>query len=206
MIAGTLADCSAVAGLAGDRETSLRVAANLSGTTVARVVVEVTAPDIATPLVFNMLVSNGLASGTVTLPAGTARTITLRAYDPGGTLTHSGSWTGTIVDGTNPSISLTILADVGDLPILVTLGTVSVTVAPASTAVPVSGVVQLTAAVQDGEGHPIPAAAPQWATAHPGVATVSATGLVTGERAGTTTIYATYQGAVGTSLITVSIP
>ena len=62
--------------------------ADVSGTAVATVVVEVTAPDIPAPLVFNFIVTDGIASGTITIPAGTGRTITIRAFDAGGVETH----------------------------------------------------------------------------------------------------------------------
>lgn len=48
---------------------------------VAVVVVEVTAPDIETPLAFNLDVVDGTASGTITVPAGSDRTITVTASD-----------------------------------------------------------------------------------------------------------------------------
>jgi len=51
-------------------EAKLVLRADLSGTQVAMVVVEVTAPDIATPLVFNIPIVSGVASGTITIPAG----------------------------------------------------------------------------------------------------------------------------------------
>src|SRR5690349_14795716 len=74
-------------------DTALRVTADLSGTTAGTVVVEVTAPDIPTTLVFNIPVADRVASGTVTVPAGAARTFTLRAYDAGGVETHRGAVT-----------------------------------------------------------------------------------------------------------------
>src|SRR6058998_4228572 len=53
-------------------EMTLLVQADLSGTPVATVVVEVTAPDIPTPLVFNIPIVDRIASGTITVPAGPA--------------------------------------------------------------------------------------------------------------------------------------
>ena len=51
-------------------QTTLFIRAALTGTTVATVVVEVTAPDIVTPLVFNIPSVNGVAAGAITVPAG----------------------------------------------------------------------------------------------------------------------------------------
>jgi hypothetical protein len=198
--------CSETTNLAGPVPTSLHISANLAGTAVATVVVEVTAADIPTPLVFNIPITAGVASGSITVPAGSGRTINLRAYDDGGVLTHTGSWTGNVVGGTNPTVSLVLVAGIGDVAIEVTLGSVSVEVTPPSAGVAVAATVQLSAAVEDAEGNPIGSAVPKWATANPAVATVSTTGLVTGQGAGTTTIHATYQGAVGISTITVTAP
>lgn len=55
--------------------------ASVVGTTIATMVVEVTAPDITTPLAFNIPIVNGVATGTVKLPPGENRTITLKAFD-----------------------------------------------------------------------------------------------------------------------------
>jgi len=53
------------------RATTLLVRADVSAAPgVASLVVEVTAPDIATPLVFNIPIAGGVATGTITLPAG----------------------------------------------------------------------------------------------------------------------------------------
>lgn len=197
--------CSGTTDL-GPVPTSLHITASLTGTAVATVVLEVTAADIPTPLVFNIPITGGVASGTISVPAGSARTINLRAYDAGAILTHTGSWTGNIVGGTNPTISLVLVAGIGDVVIDVTLGSVSVEVTPPSAGVAVAATVQLSAAVEDAVGNPIGSAVPKWATANPAVATVSTTGLVTGQGAGSTTIYATFQGAVGTSTITVTAP
>src|SRR5438105_14412327 len=98
-------------------QAHLAVTANVVGTAVATVVVEVTAPDISTPLVFNIVVADGVASGTITIPAGTARRITIRAFDAGGVLTHSGAATVSVQAGTNPTVSLTLTPLAGDVPI-----------------------------------------------------------------------------------------
>src|SRR5437016_2840494 len=65
-------------------QTTLYIRAVLTGTTVATVVVEVSASDIPTPLVFNISAVNGVAAGTIRVSAGSSRAIALRAYDAGG--------------------------------------------------------------------------------------------------------------------------
>src|SRR3989475_5482034 len=102
-------------------ETTLLVRADLSGTTVATMVVEVTAPDIATTLVFNISVTDRVALGIITLPAGSDRTITMRAYDAGGVETHSGAVTVAVQRGANPTIAIMLMPLAGDVPINATL-------------------------------------------------------------------------------------
>jgi len=72
-------------------DATLIIRADVSATSVATVVVAVTAPDIPATLVFTIPVSNGVASGLITIPAGSNRAIALQAFDAGGVETHSGS-------------------------------------------------------------------------------------------------------------------
>src|SRR5213593_3068774 len=111
---------------------TLLVRADVSATAAATVVVEVAGPGITTPLVFNIAITNGVATGAITIPAGSNRTITMRAFDAGGTETHRGSVTVNIVAGTNPTISLVLTPLAGETPINVTLGSFTVTVTPAA--------------------------------------------------------------------------
>src|SRR5438309_8149913 len=113
-------------------ETTLLVRADLSGTAAATVVVEVTAPDFATAMVFNIPIVNRVATGTITLQAGSSRTITMRAFDAGGVQTHRGSVTVNIQPGTNPTISIVLMPLTSDVSINATLGSFTVTVAPAA--------------------------------------------------------------------------
>src|SRR5881409_3035590 len=98
------------------REATLVISANLTGTMVATVVADVTAPDIPTMLVFNIPIVNGIATRSITVPAGSNRTIALRAYDAAGVETHSGSATVTIQPGTNPTMAIVLTPLTGDLP------------------------------------------------------------------------------------------
>src|SRR5204863_292932 len=79
----------------------------------------------------------------------------------------------------------------------------SVTVSPASGTVAVGGTLQLTATPKDANGTPLGGRTVTWGSSNTSVATVSASGLVTGMRAGTATITATGEGQSGTATITV---
>jgi alpha-amylase len=184
------------------------VRADVSGTLVAVVVVQVTAPDIATPLVFNIPITTGVASGTITVPAGSSRTITLRAYDAGGVLTHSGSATVNLQNGTDPTVSIVLTPLTGDQPITATLGSFVVAVTPALDSLGVAGLghpatAQLTTTIKDAQGNPASGTV-AWATLNPGVAVVSSSGLVTATGPGTTTISAVFHGVAGTATIVVT--
>lgn len=184
-------------------EATLLFSANVSSA-VALVVVEVTAADITTPLVFNIPISNGVASGSMTLPAGSNRTISVRAFDANNVQTHSGSVTLNIVAGTNPTISLILTGLTGDAPITATLGTLTIAVTPSPTTVAVGATVTLSATIS-ANGTVIPGTV-IWATRNPGIATVATNGVVTGVGAGQTSIVATYNGAAGASAVTVTGP
>ena len=189
------------------REATFFVVADVSATLIATVVVEVTAPDITTPLVFNIPIVGTTASGTITVPVGLQRTIAMRAFDVTGIETHSGSVTIDVVAGSNSIVTLTLVPVTGDVEIIVTLGTVTVTVVPATHTLVVGATVDLTATITGG-----PAGAQvTWATLDPAVATVVVFGVpadnigqVTAEGSGTTNIIATFGGAGGSATVTVN--
>jgi len=190
-------------------QSTLFIRAVLTGTTVATVVVEVTAPDIATPLVFNIPTVNGVATGTITVLAGSNRTITLRAYDAGGVQTHTGSVTVSIQPGTNPVISVVLTPLTGDVPITVTLGSFSIAAAPATATLEPGDTLRVTATVLDGNNNPVTGQV-TWATLAPAVATVVSTGehtaRVTAVGLGQTTVIAVFGGIAGPASITVTQP
>jgi len=200
-----LVSCSnhSTLGLTPDDAATIAVSANVSGTLVATVVVDVTAPDISTMLVFNIPVANGIATGTITVPAGSNRTIMLRGYDAGGVETHNGSVTVNIQPGTNPTMAIVLTPLTGDVPITATLGSFIVTVTPPSVTLAIAGTAPLTATTKDAKGNPAIGVV-SWATRDPGVAVVDGTGIVTATGAGTTTISAVFQGVAGAATITVT--
>lgn len=187
------------------REASLTVTANLAGTAAVMVVVEVTAPDITTPLLFNIPVVSGVASGTVTISAGSNRTITMRAYDTNGSETHRGAVTVNIPPGTGPTITIVLAPLSGDVPIHATLGSITLTVTPATPTIGIGLTVTLAATITDPLGNPI-VGSPSWATSSPGVASVTSSGVVTGVAAGQARIVATFQGTAGSATVTVTGP
>ncbi len=189
-----------------DRVTLL-VRADVTAAQVASLVVEVTAPDITTLLVFNIPITNGVASGTITLPAGSNRTITMHAFDAGAVETHRGSVIVAIRAGTNPTIALVLTPLAGDAPINATLGSFVVTVTPGADTLPIAGTAALTASIVDASGNPVIDRV-VWATLNPGIASVASTGdrtaQVTAVGPGTTSVVASFGGSGGSATVVVS--
>src|SRR3989442_2835630 len=80
----------------------------------------------------------------------------------------------------------------------------SVAVTRASATVQAGQTVQLAATPRDANGNPLSGRAIGWSSSNPAVATVNASGLVTGVAAGAATITATSEGKSGGSAITVN--
>jgi Big-like domain-containing protein len=181
-------------------EARLLLRADLSATAVATLVVEVTAGDISPPLLFNIPIVAGAAVGTITLPAGSARTIAIRGYDAGGIQTHSGTLTINVQSGANPTIAIVLTPLTGNAPIQVTLGSFAVIVTPAIDSMLIGDTLRLTATILDANGAPV-AGQVVWGVLSPRVASVVSTGAQTGRltaiRPGRTTVVATYGGTAG---------
>lgn len=184
-------------------DSRLIVHANLAGTATIGLVVEVSAPDIPTTLVFNLPVESGVATGTISLPAGSNRRLTARAFDTQGVETHHGSRTIQVRGGDNDAVAITLLPLQGDQPIEMTLGTYTVSLSPSVGTVAPGESVQLDATVSDAEGRVVVDAAVQWASLNPSIAAVSADGLVTAHASGEAQVVAVYAGTGGDALITV---
>src|SRR5262245_14601196 len=110
---------------------ALQVSVFVVGTPVSTLVVEVTAADFAT-LVFNLTVENGVATGPIRIPPGTARTIHVTAYDSVGNVTHEGQVTIDVRPGKNPPVHVPIVPRSGQVPITVTFGQYTVVVTPSA--------------------------------------------------------------------------
>jgi uncharacterized protein YjdB len=183
-------------------EAQLQVSANVSATPINTLVVEVTASDIPQTLVFNLQVQGGVASGTIKMPPGSARTITVKAFDTSGQITHEGSATVNVDNGQNPPVNISLGPRSGHVPVTVTVGDHSVSITPASATLAAGDSLQLTATVAVAGGGTLNVPV-EWATLNPGRATVSSTGLVRALSSGAVQIVATYGGVGGSSQITI---
>jgi len=79
----------------------------------------------------------------------------------------------------------------------------SVVVGPAATTIAVGGIQQLTAVTKDSTGNTLTGRVVTWSSSNAAVATVSASGVVTGQAPGVATVTATSEGKSGTAALTV---
>lgn len=135
----------------------------------------------------------------------TGRTVTWSSNNTSiATVSASGLVTGTLV-GT-ATITATSEGQSGTTTVTVTNAPVaSVTVSPSPATVTVGNTVQLTATTKDANGNVLTGRAITWTSSNTNVATVSGTGLVSGNAAGSATITGTSEGQTGTSALTVAL-
>jgi surface protein len=184
-------------GPVGQDLVPLRVSANVAGTPVTILTITVTADDIATPLVFNLHVAGGTATGTVNVSPGPGRTFTARAFDTLGQITHEGSATVDVLRGANPPLTIPMVPRGGQVPITVTVAEVSVVLVPASMELMPGATWSPTVLITDAEGRAVEGSVPTWASANPAIAVVDETGLVTAVAVGETQIVAVFAGVAG---------
>src|SRR6266516_4202235 len=142
--------------------------------------------------------------------AGTAlggRTVTWTSGAPGvATVDGSGLVTG--VAAGSATITATSEGKSGSAAVTVAAAppapVASVSISPASASVSVGQTVQLAALPKDANGNLLSGRTVSWSSGNTGIATVSASGLVTGVSAGAATITAASEGKSGTAAVTVS--
>src|SRR6184192_2571941 len=134
------------------------------------------------------------------------RTVTWSSSNPAvATVNGAGQATGVAVGAA--TLTATSEGKSGTAAILVTnVPVASVTVSPATASVPAGQGVQLTATLKDANGNTLTGRTVTWSSDNTAVATVSASGLVSGVVAGAATITATSEAKTGTSAITVTAP
>jgi Tol biopolymer transport system component len=184
-------------------ESTLTISMQVTGGVTA-VSVEISAEDIPTPIVANIPVSNGIASGTVTVPAGSNRLITVHAFDDHAIETHRGSKTVNVVAGQNLVVEITLEPLSGEQPIVATVGTYVVTIEPADASIDALESVQFTATVTDVSQQVVQDPVLYWGSLNPVVAEVDQAGLVTGGHAGVTTIVVNYLGIAAAAEVVVA--
>jgi hypothetical protein len=214
-VALILINCSEPPTLPPAPLSRLAISANVSATTVTTMVVTVTGPGIGVPLVFNLAIdAQGVASGSIAIPAGANRKIELDAFDVTGIKTHHGERIiAEIRPGNNAGVSIVLLPLAGNQPVTATLGAVTVTVMPSpmTVTIGVANAVTVTAVVRDKDNAIVPVTPGElkWASTSPASfsaashSTDADKGVVTGIRAGIGEVVATYNGFAGVAAVTV---
>lgn len=198
-----IAGCSDTTAPRGETPVPLTVSANFADASVTTLAIRVTATDIPRALVFNLQVVDGRAEGTLNVPPGEARTFEALAFDRAGEITHEGSATVDVYRGPNPPLIISMMPRGGQVPVIVVVGEVLVTVAPSSATLVPDETIQLSATVTDAQGRTLDGAEITWASANPAIAEVDGTGLVTAVAQGQAEIVAIFGIAVGTAVVTV---
>ena len=190
-----------------EREAAeLTVTASVHSATVATLVVRVSGSDIDPTLVFNLPLVEGIASGVLKIPTGSARTITVVALDDEGLETHRGTKTLDVRAGPNEPVAIRLLPVAGAQPIELWLGSPTVTITHLPTGLRVDESATLAAVVTvNGPGGPVPIAGAvvRWAVVTPERLMIDENGVVTGLLPGQGRVAATYAGVGALADITV---
>jgi hypothetical protein len=188
----------------GVPDAELVMGANLAGANIATLVVKVTAPDLPNVLVFNLTIDEGgFAFGTIKVPPGNDRLITVQAFDDIGIITHEGAALVNVQPGNNPPVFIALVPRSGQVPLEIMMGDIFVNVFTFGPNTGTSGqMMQLQAEIYGPLGE-ITGGEIAWASENPGLATVDQTGLVSLLLPGTVRIYAVSQGYSGFMEITI---
>ncbi len=139
----------------------------------------------------------------ITVPAGSGRTILVRAYDANTIETHRGEAVVNVVAGANPPLTIVLYPLVGDVEVEVEIGSPTVTVEPPQATLLLGETLQLTATITSGAGGEVEGDV-QWGSTQPLVATVDGDGLVRAVGLGAAEIVANFGNVRGTATIDVT--
>lgn len=189
------------------QQAELAFVAMAPGDNAVKVItVSISGPGIDSTLVFNFPVTNGVASGTARVPAGSGRHVVGRGFDAAGINTHLGDTTVSLVAGANPPVSIVMQPLVGSQPFTLTFGSNVVAMGRVDTTISVGATYQLAAVAVNWRGGAVPSDSITWASSNPAIASVSASGLVTASAPGAADIVASYEGAAASRKLSVVQP
>jgi len=170
----------------------LRITLDVSNTTIASVVAQVTGPDFDT-ITVNLQMDGNTATGTVEIPAGSNRVLTIHAYDAQGVETHRGQTTLTIREGVNGPVTVVLEPLTGEQEITAVLGQIFVTIVERPDTMTVGAEAGVAAVVTDVSGDTLTQRV-QWGSLTPEVAKVDTSGVVTALDSGQARLVAVYSG------------
>ena len=187
----------------GLEKVPVQVTTDVANLAVSGVSVEVTGPGMDTPILANLPITAGVATGSLEVLAGSDRAFVLRAFDVAGVETHHGADTVDVAGSQTTTLSVSLTPLVGDVDLGGQIGEYALVVTPRADTVAAGGTVQLSVAVTDAYGATVQNPTVTWGSLNPAVASVDATGLVSGLVPGQTTIAASYKGFSGSASVTV---
>lgn len=171
-----------------------------------RVDVSISGPGIDPPIFGSFRFINDTARAELQVPLGRDRRVAVAVFDSANTLIASGESTLEIGSGAAVSVPVVIAPTSGSQPIIVRVGSTTLSVTPGSLSLTPGASSTLTVSVVDQDGVPIAGAVPAYASSNPAIATVSATGVVTGRLQGVTAVTVTALGVAARIPVSVSAP
>lgn len=171
-----------------------------------RVDVSISGPGIDPPIFGSFAFINDTARAELNVPIGRDRLVFVAVFDSANTLVASGEATVEIGSSVSVSVPVTIAPTTGDQPIIVRVGSTSLSVTPGTLALTAGDSAVFAVSVVDQDGVPIAGAVPVFASSNPAIATVSASGVVTGRLAGVTAVTVTALGVAARIPVSVAAP
>jgi trimeric autotransporter adhesin len=204
----TVSSTGLVTGAAAGTATITATSEGKSGTSTITVTkIPVGSVTVAPPTKAMLVTQSFALAATVADTAGNVVTDRLVTWGSNNTAVATVSAAGVVTAVAPGTATITATSETksGTSTVTVSLVPVStVAVTPASGGVRITGTTQLTAVTKDSAGGVLTGRAVTWGSSDQTIATVNASGLVTGVALGSATITATSEGKSGTSTITVT--
>lgn len=155
---------------------------------VSVVTLEVSATDIPVALRFNIPLVLGVATDTVNVPPGLARTFTVKDFNNAGVQTHQGEETVDIVVGPNPAITIFVFG-VGASAIVEIIASFTLAIDPAAIIISILADPPTVTPDLLVNGVIFPNTLATWSIQNPAIASVDANGVVTALLIGSTEVF-----------------
>lgn len=160
---------------------------------ISVIAVEVTGAGIPVPIIGNFDVVDGVARGTLSVPAGPNRTFTGRGFDMQAHITHEGFVVTDVRPGQG-TVRIPMFPRGVGVPIEVTVGAYLVSIAPLTAALEVGGTLQFSPTVTDPDGLEVDSPELTWGSSNPAFATVDGHGVATGVYPGMARVVVSFSG------------
>lgn len=170
-----------------------------------RVDVSISGPGISAPIFGSFRFINDTARVELDVPLGRDRLVSVAIFDSTNTLIASGESIIEVGSGRTVTVPVPIEPTEGEQPIVVRVGGTTLTVTPGTLTLALGATAPLAVTITDQDGAPIAGAVPTFASSNPSIASISATGVVTGRLAGVTAITVSALGVAARVPVSVSV-